>query len=82
MNKGSHGMGLSICKRIANNLGGDLTHNDKSRGSCEFVLSLTLKKSTKDLSHMKFKKYFGNKKKLLAGSNHHLLSLGQVFETE
>ena len=44
MNKGSHGIGLSVCKSIAKNLKGDLILNEDVKNGCQFCLSLTLKK--------------------------------------
>jgi hypothetical protein len=44
MNVGSHGIGLSFCKRVAKKLGGDLILNEAIRDGCEFELSLKLKK--------------------------------------
>lgn len=38
MGKESHGLGLSICKKIANSLGGDLYLNKDYKNGAEFVL--------------------------------------------
>jgi signal transduction histidine kinase len=40
MNFQSHGLGLNICKRIAERLGGDLSLNQNVVGRTEFVLKL------------------------------------------
>jgi len=42
MNKESHGLGLSICKRIAKGLGGDLILNEELSKGCEFIMTLIL----------------------------------------
>ena len=43
MNKGSHGIGLNVCKRFAQQLGGDLYLNeDYSESGSEFILELCL----------------------------------------
>ena len=44
MNKGSHGIGLNMCKRFAELLGGDLYLNEDYNNGCEFVLKLFLKR--------------------------------------
>ena len=44
MNKGSHGIGLNICKKIAGLLGGDLYLNEEYNQGCEFILKLILKR--------------------------------------
>lgn len=47
-NKESHGIGLSICKKIALGLGGDLILNEDSGApGCEFELRLNLLKTKK-----------------------------------
>jgi signal transduction histidine kinase len=46
MNQGSHGIGLNICKKFALSLGGDLVHNDNVEKGAQFILSLTLDKSS------------------------------------
>jgi signal transduction histidine kinase len=44
MNKGSHGIGLNICKRFAELLGGDLYLNEEYHQGSEFILKLVLKR--------------------------------------
>lgn len=44
MNKGSHGIGLNVCKKFAIALGGDLTLSEEITKGCQFILSLTLTK--------------------------------------
>ena len=57
MNKSSHGIGLNVCKRFAQLLGGDLYLNKEYMDGCEFVLELTLNhvssKSVKKLKNHK-----------------------------
>ena len=59
-------MGLSICKKIATGLGGDLTLTPDYTDGCKFTLSLTLetffhlKPKTVD-SRLMFRKKFGSK---------------------
>ena len=43
INKGSHGVGLNVCKRFAQRLGGDLNLNSDYPGpGSEFILTLSL----------------------------------------
>lgn len=50
LNKKSHGLGLSISKRIAENLGGNLILDDERRDGCKFILTLYLTKKLEPAS--------------------------------
>lgn len=43
-NRGGHGIGLNVCQKFAEILGGDLVCNRKRKKGCQFILSLTLEK--------------------------------------
>ena len=43
MNNGSHGIGLSVCKRFAKQLNGDLSLTESYTDGCEFVFKLVVK---------------------------------------
>lgn len=45
----SHGLGLSICKRVAQNLHGDLVYVQSPIGGCRFDLKLRIKVIEQDL---------------------------------
>jgi hypothetical protein len=68
INKESHGLGLHICKKIANNLGGDLNYNSMYVDGAQFILSLTTKIYVAPIQRPKpdrtfFKRSFGRKNK-------------------
>jgi hypothetical protein len=54
MNKGSHGIGLNVCKRFAKALGGDLYLNEDYKEGCQFVLQMVCKRFA--LSNLRRKK--------------------------
>lgn len=73
MNKGSHGVGLNVCKKFAIALGGDLTLSDEITNGCQFVVSLNLRKcgqvEVQTTKKIGFKKCFDKKiKKVLEPS--------------
>ena len=48
MNTQSHGLGLNICKKIANSLNGDLKLNEEITNGCEFILTFKIVKSSNE----------------------------------
>lgn len=70
----SHGIGLNICKKIAQSLGGDLLLNEDVTDGCEFVASFSLEVVTtkpelkgspkeRKVVNTKFNSKFGKKAK-------------------
>ena len=49
MNKYSNGIGLHFCKKLAQQLGGDLTFNAQQKKGSEFILMLRVKKVEPDI---------------------------------
>lgn len=79
-NTQSNGLGLSICKRIANRLGGDLTCTGGLNRGSEFVLSMVLDAYVGPVGSKqvttKFNKQFGKGKKLIQSASMNSLRSG------